>query len=314
MSVYKGDITSEKVDVIVNAANRDLKHIGGVAKAILDKGGKLIQKESQAIMKKRRHKILRDGEVVTTASGNLPCKLVVHAVGPIWRDMGPMNSKMLLRQACLSSFEECQAHELKSIALPAIGSGAFGMPKDVCAEVMFETMEEFIGKGDPKKKWITDIRFVNIDDASVQAFSREFMFRYDDNLQNEKFPGAGFDEMLPTDATGQTLKSQSRSNRGRNLKGNASNGSHSAPSHLGSSIFGNDHPLSFSDNAATSSSDALTREMRGKDGRLPPGAGAMKDKEEGKLLTTIVMSRRITGNRSQSQPAIIFSIIVNVVP
>lgn len=290
MSVYKGDITSEKVDVIVNAANRDLQHNGGVAKAILDKGGKTIQKESQAIMKKRWHKVLRDGEVVTTASGNLPCKLVVHAVGPIWRDMGPTNSRMLLRQACLSSFEECEAHELKSIALPAIGSGAFGMPKDVCAQVMFETMEEFIRKGDPKKKWITDIRFVNIDDASVQAFSREFMFRYDDNLENDKFPGASFDEILPTGSMGETLKSQSRSNRGRNLKGNASKGSHSAPSHLSSSIVGNDHGLSFSDNtgnADTSYSDALKKEIGGKDGRLPPGAGTMKDKK-GKLLITIV--------------------------
>lgn len=287
MSVYKGDITSEQVDVIVNAANKDLQHTGGVAKAILDKGGQTIQKESQAIMKQRRHKFLRDGEVVTTPSGNLPCKLVVHAVGPMWHEMGPNNSQMLLREACLSSFEECQANKMKSIALPAIGSGAFGMPKDVCAKVLFETMEEFIRKGDPKKQSITDIRFVNIDDASVQAFSREFMSRYVDNLQNDKFPGGGFDKTLPTGAKGETFKSQSRSNRGRNPKGNASKGSYSATSHHTSSIGCNDHPLSFSDNsgnAATPLSDALKRGLGGKDGRRRPGAGAMKDKEEGKYI------------------------------
>ena len=300
VSVYKGDITSEQVDVIVNAANRDLQHIGGVAKAILDKGGKTIQNESEAIMKQRRHKFLRDGEAVTTPSGNLPCKLVVHAVGPIWHEMGQMISPMLLREACLSSFEECQAHNMKSIALPAIGSGAFGMPKDVCAKVMFETMEEFIRKSNQKKQSITDIRFVNIDDASVQAFSREFMSRYDDNLRDDKFPGGSFDKTLPTGAKGGTFNSRSRSNRGRDPKGDASKGRYSAGSQHTSSVGSNDHPLSFSDNsgnAAPSFSDALKRGRGGKDGGLRPGAGAMKDKEEGKYIFfsddhyTVMMNR-----------------------
>ena len=281
MSVYKGDITSEKVDVIVNAANRDLQHIGGVAKAILDKGGKTIEKESQAILKQRRKKELRDGEAVTTESGNLPCKLLIHAVGPKWHEMGPTSSKKVLRQACLNSFEICQSRKMTSIALPAIGSGAFGMPKNVCAEVMFDTMEEFIRKGDPKKKTITDIRYVNIDDASLQTFSREFVSRYGD--ATNQFPGGGFDEMSPTGAEGGALKTQSLPNRGRNPKGNASKGSYSASNYRASSVVNNDHPLSFSDKD-TSYSGAVKKNTGEKDARpLPlPGPGAMKDKEEGK--------------------------------
>ena len=174
MSVYKGDITNEKVDAIVNAANTDLIHAGGVAKAILDRGGKKIKEESQFIIKKRG--VLKDGEAVHTKSGNLPCKAVVHAVGPRWDVVGSTNSRKILRRACLNSFYESEKLKMTSIALPAIGSGIYGMPKDVCAEVMFDAVEEFVTKGDPKKKTITDIRFVNIDDPSVQAFMKEVSF------------------------------------------------------------------------------------------------------------------------------------------
>jgi len=67
---------------------------------------------------------------------------------------------------------------MTSIALPAIGSGSLGMPKDECARVMFDAVVEFVKQGNPKKKTITDIRFVNIDDPSVQAFKTEFISRF----------------------------------------------------------------------------------------------------------------------------------------
>ena len=68
--VYKGDITKEKVDVVVNAANSDLQHVGGVAKAIVDMGGKKIQKESSVIVRERW--ALRDGEVAKTRQFGKP--------------------------------------------------------------------------------------------------------------------------------------------------------------------------------------------------------------------------------------------------
>ena len=113
LSVYKGDITNEKVDVIVNASNRELDHTGGVAKAILDKGGQTIQKESWAITKQRGSK-LKDGDAVTTKSGKLLCKAVVHVVGPKWFDVGSVNSKKILRRACFNSFFESQKLNMTS--------------------------------------------------------------------------------------------------------------------------------------------------------------------------------------------------------
>ena len=82
--IVLNDITSEKVDAITNAANEDLWHGGGVAGAIVRKGGEVIQKESRAYVKVH-------GRVVTgtcgyTRGGKLPCKYVIHAVGPIWSD------------------------------------------------------------------------------------------------------------------------------------------------------------------------------------------------------------------------------------
>ena len=215
VSVYMGDITKEQVDVIVNAANRELDHAGGVAKAIRDQGGKSIEKECWAILK-QRGKNLDDGDAVSTKSGKLPCKAVVHAVGPKWNDVGPKKGKKILRRACLSSFNEAQKLNMTSIALPAIGSGIYGMPKDVCAEIMFDAVEEFVRQGGPAKKTITDVRFVNIDEPSVVAFGEEFMKRYADKLVRGT-PGGDFVRFSPTGAEGGTSTApSSRSNRGRN--------------------------------------------------------------------------------------------------
>jgi len=114
VSVKKGDLTREQVDVIVNAANNRLRHEGGVAKAILDKGGKVIETESNKIIAKR--KSVKDGDAVITSSGYLPCKKVVHAVGPVFRDVGLTQSRILLRRVCLNSLIIAQEYKMTSIA------------------------------------------------------------------------------------------------------------------------------------------------------------------------------------------------------
>ena len=304
VSVCKGDITKEKVDVIVNAANCDLQHVGGVAKAILDKGGRTIQEESWAITRKRG--MLKDGEAVATKSGNLPCKAVVHAVGPVWKDVGPTNSKKALRLACLNSFGETQRMEMTSIALPAIGSGIYGMPKDVCAEVMFDAVDEFVRQGDPKKKTITDIRFVNIDDPSVQAFGKELITRYGENLET-KTSGGGSDSLSPTGAEGgSSTQAPSRSIRGKNRNKNGPNNSRSkkkqndagASQHhntpFGSSAANADHPLSasgYSSSPATSYSSVARRNTGDDDGTPPKRGDKVKvdKKEEGKKPHALIM-------------------------
>ena len=241
MSVYKGDLTSERVDVIVNAANNRLHHNGGVAKAILDRGGKAIEVDSNKIIAKRGS--LKAGEGVITSSGYLPCKKVVHAVGPVFRDAGLHQSRYLLRRACLNSLNIAQ--EYTSIALPAIGCGSCGMPKDECAKVMFDVVGEFVKQGNPKKKKITDIRFVNSDDPSVRAFRTEFISRYGDNQEH-----SGRSIKKPPDvAEGATMPSPARANCG---KGKSKHTSSTKPGDVvsshhqntsGSSVATNDHPL-----------------------------------------------------------------------
>ncbi|XP_070541331.1 uncharacterized protein TM_0508-like [Ptychodera flava] len=85
VSVCQGDITKERVDAISNAANERLDHAGGVAGAILKAGGYSIQKESHDIIQ-REGRYINKAEVVYTKAGNLPCKWVLHVVGPVWNE------------------------------------------------------------------------------------------------------------------------------------------------------------------------------------------------------------------------------------
>ncbi|KAK2181572.1 hypothetical protein NP493_393g05042 [Ridgeia piscesae] len=83
VEVVQGDLTTFRADAIVNAANGQLDHIGGLAKAIADAGGPEIQRECRSHV--QRNGVIPDGQVYASTSGRLPCQLVIHAVGPIWK-------------------------------------------------------------------------------------------------------------------------------------------------------------------------------------------------------------------------------------
>lgn len=138
IGIYIGDITDfEKAEVIVNAANCDLKHIGGVAAAIATKGGSQIQEESDKYIK-RRGKLATGDAWLTTKIGNLPCKALVHAVGPVWHS-GLNKEEVLLEKACIEALQ-IASHDYRSIAFPAISSGVYGFPIDKCAKCMTKSM------------------------------------------------------------------------------------------------------------------------------------------------------------------------------
>lgn len=157
----------------MNAANSRLTHGAGVAGAIIKKGGSGIQKESDNFIN-RHGRPLNDGEVAMTGPGRLPCKKIIHAVGPMWH-IGEKNSKRFLKKACQESLLTASNNGFKSIAFPAISSGIYGMPKDLCAKVMFDAVKEYVMRRDPWKQTLIDIRFVNIDDPTVNVFKREFI-------------------------------------------------------------------------------------------------------------------------------------------
>jgi poly [ADP-ribose] polymerase 10/14/15 len=142
-SLYIGDISEfNGADVIVNAANIELKHIGGVALALLKKGGPIIQEESTCYV--RSHGNLKPGDAwLTTKVGNLPCKALVHVVGPKWSGNCRGDSR-ILEDACMQALQKSSREQsYQSIAFPTISAGVYGFPIDKCAVCMVKTILKF---------------------------------------------------------------------------------------------------------------------------------------------------------------------------
>jgi putative ATPase len=136
--IVQGDITQEVVDAIVNAANSHLQHGGGVADVIVRQGGQLIQQESNAWV--QEHGLVSHQSPAYTSAGRLPCKYVIHAVGPVWGE-GDEDAK--LSAAVRGSLQLAEELNLGSISIPAISTGIFGFPKDRAAKIIFVTIDDF---------------------------------------------------------------------------------------------------------------------------------------------------------------------------
>jgi O-acetyl-ADP-ribose deacetylase len=141
LQIVQGDITQENVDGIVNAANAHLRHGGGVARLISRKGGPEIQRESQQWV--REHGPVSHAVPAYTTGGRLPCKYVIHAVGPIW---GSGDEDQKLAAAITGSLQVAAKLDLESIALPAISTGIFGFPKDRAARIIFTAISDYCTK------------------------------------------------------------------------------------------------------------------------------------------------------------------------
>ena len=164
VNVYIGDITEfNKAEVIVNAANEDLQHYGGVANAIATKGGPIIQSDCNSYIK-RRGKVSMGDAVLFNRVGNLPppYKAIVHGVGPRWNSYMNKESNMaLLRKTLLSCLHKAKGYS--SIAIPAISSGVFGFPADACANALFQAITAF----NPQQCNLNEINFIIISSMSV---------------------------------------------------------------------------------------------------------------------------------------------------
>ncbi|XP_068724841.1 protein mono-ADP-ribosyltransferase PARP14-like [Montipora capricornis] len=180
ISVLKGDITKENVDVIVNAANGELQHIGGLAAAIVQAGGKEIQDECANYI--RDNGPLLEGQIMVSTGGRLTCKKVIHAVGPRWnfeadrlvRGGDETKQERYLKYAVTKSLEE--AMKYKSIAIPAISSGVFGFPRDLCAKVIMDALLEFCRENAACR--LSEIHLINNDSTTVRVFEAEMKKRF----------------------------------------------------------------------------------------------------------------------------------------
>lgn len=140
IELIEGNITEQDTDAIVNAANSALKHGGGVAGAILRKGGQTIQEESDLWVKVWGGEV-SVGSCAITSAGNLPARYVIHAVGP---RMGEGDEDEKLRKATRSSLQMADKRNFKSITFPAISTGIFGFPLDRCADVMLSEVLDYV--------------------------------------------------------------------------------------------------------------------------------------------------------------------------
>lgn len=134
LEVLKGDLLRQPVEAIVNAANANLQHGGGVAGAILRGGGMQIQRESDEWI--RVNGRVSHAHPAYTGAGVLPFKYIIHAVGPIW---GQGDEDRKLADAVRGTLEVAAHLEVKSVALPAISTGIFGFPRDRAAHIILET-------------------------------------------------------------------------------------------------------------------------------------------------------------------------------
>jgi O-acetyl-ADP-ribose deacetylase (regulator of RNase III) len=163
LQIVQGDLTQESVDAIVNAANQVLQHGGGVAGAIVRRGGAEIQAESDAWV--RQHGPVTHAEPACTTAGALPCRYVIHAVGPVW---GEGDEDRKLAAAVTGSLRLADRLGLASIALPAISTGIFGFPKERAAALILSAIRDYFqGQADSGLK---QVRLTLFDQEMVQTF------------------------------------------------------------------------------------------------------------------------------------------------
>lgn len=171
IQIVQGDITTESVDAIVNAANEHLQHGGGVAWTISKKGGPAIQKESTDWI--RSHGLVSHSAPAWTSGGLLPAKFVIHAVGPVWGDAQSSGDKedKNLADAVTGSLRVADELQCSSIAMPAISTGIYGFPKDRAAGIVFSAIEKYF---ETSSSQLRIVKLVLFDKSTVDAFLNQW--------------------------------------------------------------------------------------------------------------------------------------------
>jgi len=163
LQIIHGDITNEKVDAIVNAANAYLQHGGGVAGVISLNGGPQIQNESDQWIEK--YGPVKHDSPAYTSGGKLTCRYIIHAVGPVW---GEGDEDRKLAEAIRGSLRLGDQLQIRSIAFPAISTGIFGFPKERAANIFFQQIMEYFR--DYPNTYLEQVRLTLFDRQSLSVF------------------------------------------------------------------------------------------------------------------------------------------------
>ncbi|XP_058517959.1 protein mono-ADP-ribosyltransferase PARP9 isoform X2 [Ochotona princeps] len=169
LSVWKDDLTTHAVDAVVNAANEDLNHGGGLAMALVKAGGHEIQDQSFRFV--AAYGKVPAGEIAITGSGKLPCQLIIHAVGPRWTNKDAQGCINKLQRAILNilDYVSIRNPKFESVAIPALSSGIFQFPLELCVRTIVETINFYFQKNQPDCN-LKEIHLVSNEDPTVAAF------------------------------------------------------------------------------------------------------------------------------------------------
>lgn len=162
ITLARGDITQQRVDAVVNAANPTLLGGGGVDGAIHRAGGPEILAECKRLRAERYPDGLPTGQAVATTGGNLPAPWVIHAVGPVY---AKSEDRSALLASCHSeSLKVADELEARTVAFPAISTGVYGYPVDEAAPVAIDAVRS-------ASTSVEEVRFVLFDEATHRAFA-----------------------------------------------------------------------------------------------------------------------------------------------
>jgi O-acetyl-ADP-ribose deacetylase len=171
VTIYVGDITKHRVDAIVNAANSTLLGGGGVDGAIHAAGGPKILEECKEIRRTSFPNGLPTGEAVITSGGRLPARYVIHTVGPIKGRSGGNDAELLA--ACYrNSLTIAVEHNLRTIAIPSISTGAYGYPREEAAVVSSETIMNFLARD----RFLEEVSLVFYSRVDANVFLKNHRF------------------------------------------------------------------------------------------------------------------------------------------
>ncbi|NWV35477.1 PAR14 polymerase, partial [Grantiella picta] len=183
IALYEADLCTHPVDVVVNASNEKLKHMDGLAGALSRAAGPALQEECDELV--RRHGDFQPGCAVITGAGKLPCKNVIHAVGPRWSNEESQRCIFLLKKTVKTCLQLAEMYNCRSIALPAISGGIFAFPLELCTRSIVSSIKETLeeSKGNSSLK---EVHLVAFAQDGIQAFSKAFREVFSDSSPSSK--------------------------------------------------------------------------------------------------------------------------------
>ncbi|XP_058151669.1 protein mono-ADP-ribosyltransferase PARP14 isoform X1 [Dasypus novemcinctus] len=207
LTVQQGDLTRFPAEVVVNAANEELRLSGGLAAALSKAAGPELQADCDQIVKRKG--TIRPGNATISKAGRLPYHHVIHAVGPQWKKEEAGRCERLLKKVVEESLDLAEEHKYKSIAIPAISSGVFGFPLPQCVKTIVLAIKENFqyhkGGRTLKNVYLVDSAEKTVE-AFVDAVKTLFKDAQPDNATLPSLPG-GAQPHLKEDANRSLLVS-----------------------------------------------------------------------------------------------------------